>query len=252
MNSKADPPLGSLFDVGARVAEYLRSRVTNLDADTTEQHVFKAVQFFFFCKALKTYLAIILLWREGYNEDAWILVRSLLEARMQSKYISTDGERLARQFVDHDAVSKMDWYSKVKASDFTDLIEQLEKDKSSLDEVRDRYRAASDRTGGQYWWKHGFEWLARETDLEKDFLMVYTKCAGFAHSGPATLGIYLRGSDDAVVAHCYPSDETDDMVPLWATTFVIGIAEEAGKSLGVDMQPAIDRAVLDYKRITGA
>jgi hypothetical protein len=57
---------------------------------------------YWFAKAAKTYDAILLLWREGYWQDAAALSRTILEIAFQAKYLSEDPEQRAALFKDHD------------------------------------------------------------------------------------------------------------------------------------------------------
>jgi Family of unknown function (DUF5677) len=57
---------------------------------------------YWFVKAAKTYDAVLLLWREGYWQDAAALTRTILEVVFQSKYLSEDPEPRAKLFMIHD------------------------------------------------------------------------------------------------------------------------------------------------------
>ena len=78
---------GSAFHQGVcELTERLRKEVLTKDAGppgTTERDAKLAI-LYFFCKAYKTFQAIHLLWRQGYNQDAFILNRTLLEDRKRT------------------------------------------------------------------------------------------------------------------------------------------------------------------------
>jgi hypothetical protein len=62
----------------------------------------QGVMLYWFVKAAKTYNALLLLWREGYWQDASALARTILEIVFQAKYLSEDPEQRAKLFMVHD------------------------------------------------------------------------------------------------------------------------------------------------------
>jgi hypothetical protein len=85
-------------------------------------------------KGMKSWRAITTLFFGGYEEDAEIVLRSLVDVVIDMKFISLDPDERARRFVDYTAVHLWRWMREAKARDLiTDPAEldRLEKDLES-------------------------------------------------------------------------------------------------------------------------
>jgi Family of unknown function (DUF5677) len=94
----------------------------------TETSLPQGVMLYWFVKAAKTYDALLLLWREGYWQDAAALARTILEIDFQAKYLSEDPEPRAKLFIIHDERERLkmlknaDKYKDPSVTEIADFI----------------------------------------------------------------------------------------------------------------------------------
>jgi hypothetical protein len=186
MTEKLDIICQLITDLSEKVKRDLRSRNTPTTAA-------QGVMLYWFAKAAKTYSAIVLLWREGYWQDAAALARTLLEIAFQSKYLSEDPGPRAELFLKHDKRQRVkflrvaDKYNDGIDTDIQDHIHAIEDDTV----VKQRWRN---------WWgeKQDISRLAELAGLSPAYELQYAFLSIFIHSASPGISSYIYGSGDTV------------------------------------------------------
>jgi len=117
--------LENVCELVSKLCDKVREDLRNHQTTTT---LAQGVMLYWFVKAAKTYDALLLLWREGYWQDAATLARTILEIVFQSKYMSNDPEPRAKLFMVHDERERLkmlktaDKYNDPSATDIADFI----------------------------------------------------------------------------------------------------------------------------------
>ena len=110
----AENEAGKYFEVGLRVGKRAVDSVKALSGADPDEFAHRMTMFFFFCKAFKTYQAIMRLWFSGFQEDAFALGRTLFEIYLQAAYIAANPGERVKLFIEHDAYSRYLQYLEIK------------------------------------------------------------------------------------------------------------------------------------------
>lgn len=158
-----------------------------------------------FClgKAYKTHGSVLLLCRQGYGQDAAILVRSLIDLLITLLYILNDpsNERISRYFsYDWILCKKMFEYAKTKPH----LLKALEvndvnplPDKLTTKEIEEHARLAQEKYHyGRDWSIHNMRDMAKEVGEEDLYLTMYKLQSQLIHTAPRTMNEYIKKEDE--------------------------------------------------------
>ena len=163
---------------------------------------------YWFAKAAKSYDATILLWRNGYWQDAAMLGRTILEIALQAMYFRREPERFAAEFFAHETLQRNIL--------FKDMAEHTESD-----EIRGEIQkffseqnldpAAFKRQ--RNWWGNGSIWDLVE-EIRKQNIYVgadniyrsqYVSLSMLVHGTPFARRYYVLQREDSVLVDWRPS-----------------------------------------------
>ena len=206
-----------IFQETTRIAEKLRRRIKGLNLNLEDESEYRRAALFFFNKALKTYEAIRLLWKAGYEEDAIVLGRTLFELNMQIEWMSRDPEARSSKFFQHFPVRVYDLHRSLKSSadkikdpETVSLLnsfdEAVEAHKPSHDLYRSNFikKRGRKETVWENWWAGSIAELARwideemqsqgeqGVDFEWEYRFVYFQECELAHTGTTSIVNYLK------------------------------------------------------------
>ena len=89
--------------------------------------VFKGVLLVLFARCRKQFRAVQILCREGYGEDACLMLRSMINALIDISYIKTDSLKLAERYVRYDYIikkKKLNILNKYPSSESVSLLSE--------------------------------------------------------------------------------------------------------------------------------
>jgi len=209
----------------------------------------QGVLLYWFVKAAKTYDAVLLLWREGYWQDAATLARTILEIAFQAKYLGEDPEPRAKLFMVHDERERLkmlktaDEYNDPLATDIADLIQSLKPSARAQEKWRN-------------WWGSGktIRDVAEAVMPKAVYDAQYSILSVLAHSAPPGSSFYLFGIGDTVKVDWKanpPASERNSMAETFiafASTYMMDIIDTVGTIYGFDYRADLDAAVEAIKR----
>src|SRR5258708_4879951 len=182
-----------LFQLGVQAAEKLCSTVRVLNTASDDEFAYKAVMLSLFSKGYKSYQAIVLLWKNGFAEDASALARTLFELMLQASWVSRDPTRRGRLCLVHESVAQYLHYQRLNTSgDDPDLVrnienrgEQFTQLQGRFDEFKSNYaKGKKGKTFHEHWWCGSIHDLARwlGPDYLKQHARLYWTLSGYVHS----------------------------------------------------------------------
>lgn len=235
-----------MFDTVKALAEQFVGAMGTFPPGTNDETWrFQASLHFFFCKGYKTYQAIERLCLGGFVEDAEILSRTLFELWLQSRWLSTAPEKMARLFAEHAPVRQYTLYLRMKevkhSPKIASLVAFLES-KPGFGELKkeyDRLKVNYPRAGrtsvrradhvADNWWGGSIRWLAKNLDtfaLEQ-YATVYWGQSDLVHTGSTSVREYVENTRDGWRANCYPASNAtaEGLTSLWASMWFLSICQ---------------------------
>jgi hypothetical protein len=202
--------------------------------NTTERDAKLAI-LYFFSKAYKTFQAIYELWSRGFDQDAIILNRTLLEILLQADWIHHDPEN-AKRFQDHAAASSYAVYElMIKLSDATfpeagEMASALAADPHFADK-RSRYDEFTVKYGKvpMNWWGDNLRELVKKLCAtgkdakfySEEYFYSYRTESGLVHSTALWVEDYVEKRDDGLQLHFLPERPKDASVIVHASRRVL-------------------------------
>ena len=239
-----------MFQVGNEFAKEVISHINHISFSDEEDFCYKGAMLFFFCKAYKTYQAIQILWDKGFQEDAFILARTIFEIALQAQYMRDDPRTRARLFTEHDPVMRYRYYKKMNKHGL--LNEMSDNRKKELDELEKHYNKLKDNyPEHKGWWGKSIAWLAEDQGdhMKKRYDLIYWIQSNLVHSATTSFKDYLKEQGEGFKINCNPSISNDEMIPQEATLFFMRICELVCHALAIDKKVSVNKWYENYKEI---
>ena len=213
-----------LFQIGNRIAESLIRRLTK--AKVPDLFGYRRAMVFFFLKSFKTYRATVVLWREGYSEDAYTLARTIYELRLQALYLGRDPEPKGTLFMRHWYQAGWGRFQILKRKGRAEWQESLE---VAAEEVRDAAIAAgfsdvlndakaAEKAVKRKWWGKTIRDLATSLGAEDEYEWVYSQLSDHAHSGSGTSHAFVEHVSERNIQMHYQPQRSDNLLLPWSIT----------------------------------
>ena len=229
---------------------------SKFSVDTNAENNFSLFMSFVLAKAFKTHEAILLLCRNGYGEDAFMLARTLFELGVMSSYILQDStEKRLMRYMEHDWVTRKEMYDYVGSKD--ELLEQLNKqveerelDQDVLQEVNQEY----ERVVAEYGFKPKTGWsdksiakMSEDIGREDMYTTVYRLQCTVSHTNARSMNEYVREDpvNGGVIINIGPNEDLTEKTLVIAFDLFRMIIEEASKIFNWGLEDTLDEI---YKR----
>lgn len=255
----AENEAGKYFEVGLRVGKRVVDSVKALSGADPDEFAHRMTMFFFFCKAFKTYQAIMRLWFSGFQEDAFALGRTLFEIYLQAEYIAVNPGERVKLFIEHDAYSRYLQYLEIKEKE-PKWAEAFAKREGELVELEKEYeRVKSQFSKHRPWWRKSVKWLADEVGKSASaapryYLGFYGEQSALVHTGVTSMKAYFKESGEALAVNCMPSKVAgglQDSLPAFATEFLLRAAAHANQALGLGLDAEMEAALAALAAVVG-
>jgi hypothetical protein len=215
----------------------------------------QSVVAFLFGKSYKTHDVVLDLCREGYGEDASILLRSLFESAVNAGYlIKEDVENRSTMFLEHEEVTKYMLFKSNKEL----LLKSDTKTEGDYEEMRKNVQSLCLKYGPNFynnWSCKRLEEMASEVGLDKPYLAMYPLYADIAHSRISSARTYISEDSSGLTIDTGPKDELIseslvsafhyffNIITVWNSVFELPLEEKLTK-LQKEFNEYIDR---EYK-----
>ena len=207
-------------------------------------------------KALKTFCAITALLEACFFQDAWILLRALLEIYVNMAYISLaeDPEEKARLFQEYYYIAK--WrmvQSGLRVYGRENFLQNVSAQQQS--ELKTNYERVKKNYPRELQWSGcNIARMAEEANLKDLYDTVYRLSSAYTHSTAETENAYLRpdSSNGGLVACLDPQPEEDKIcknIVFLTSNIMISICHVYCDAFNIDMKEKLDRAAEDLEKL---
>lgn len=203
-----------------------------------EDSIYEYVIGFLFGKAFKTYKSINVLCKEGYGQDAGILLRSLFEIYVSVAYISKDEpEKKAKRYYDYSYIERkhlvelFDRYE-LKEKGFKDAGEAIQRNREEIyrlyDEVKNNYKKEKGKTDELRWPGKSIKKMAIDCGLETNYAVVFFIFSQLVHSTSMTECLYVHANiaERRISLDAGPNEEYIEIVLPHSSTIFVRILEK--------------------------
>ncbi|MFH1900846.1 MAG: DUF5677 domain-containing protein [Candidatus Omnitrophota bacterium] len=100
---------GDQIRLNSRLLDLVDSAIENINKRNMRAQslgLFKGIVLVLFARCRKQFKAVQILCKEGYGEDACLILRSMINALIDISYIKTDPMKLAKRYVEFDWIAK--------------------------------------------------------------------------------------------------------------------------------------------------
>jgi len=190
------PQWRQLFGLSRRLSEIVELWVT-FKPSTPSTPAQQMVRFAL-GKAHKTHRAIVVLCRQGYGEDAAILLRTLLELAIDVRYIALDpGDDRGQRWLDYDSVTRYEFSATALRSplpEWDDVRQSIQEDPALQQRIDAEARRVQKRwgfwkaerkgrlIGPGYWHGSSTKQIAKQIGWEWSYDLVYTQTSLLTHT----------------------------------------------------------------------
>jgi len=240
-----------LFQIGDDLAQEFVAKAQGISTSTCADPTYCRAQLFFFAKGYKSFRAMEVLWCNGFWQDALTLLRTIFEASLQARYLSSDREALMPLFGDYEVVAKCRvlrkvrkmnlecWDSRAEAS-----FGRLERTCASLES-----KYPKDKPG----W-HGMK-ISRLAETvgnpyKDTYPTAYAFQSCFVHSDIFIASSYLDWTEGHLKVKCGPEESDELEGPADATHHILQLTTLAADALAMDIGDTVKSAFGRWKTET--
>lgn len=205
-----------------------------------------------FSKAFKTYKGINILCKEGYGQDAGILLRSLFEIYVNVAYIlKDDSEKRAKRYYEYSYIARkrsVELFDEHRLGEkgFKGAEEAIQKNKEEIYESYNRVKnnyIDEERKKDEFRWSgKSIKKMARDCGLGTDYAVVYSIFSELVHSNPMVERLYVHVNikNREIAADIGPSEEYIGVVSAHGNTIFLRILEDFNAAFNLGRQRKID------------
>ena len=203
-----------------------------------KKSVYEYVMSLLFSKAFKTYKGISILCKEGYGQDAGILLRSLFEIYVNIAYISKDkSEERAKRYYEYSYIKKkhlvelFDNY-RLEEEGFKDAGEFIRRNREEIyrlyNKVKDNYKNENGKKDEFRWSGKSIKGMASECGLGTDYAVVFFIFSQLVHSSSMTERSYVHANiaGRQIASDVGPSEEYIEIVLPHSSGIFLRILEK--------------------------
>jgi hypothetical protein len=213
-----------------RLAENLQDEFTKrgIRRETLSADLFLLC--FFFTKASKTASAVVSLCKEGYTEDAFVLVRTIFEIVVKSLYIfKSDAIERARAFILYDRLERkkqlkkiVEWNRKrmIENREFEEELKKIETECNSLEKD---YQISIDKV---IWPRKNLEELSTEVDLANIYYTVYWLSSLYTYTSIRSSMAFVSVTDKGLSFDIKPDKKLSKDVLIYLFDLFIRMVQE--------------------------
>ena len=245
-----------LLKIGLEISNKIDNKIPVGIAEN-ESSLEKGTFLFFYFKVRKTYKAIVLLWNQGYPEDAFILTRTLFEISLQVRYISEDPQSRSERFIRFDPVRRWRHFAKLQKSGGENFLQEWTKNPKMLQQLEQDHDESMKKfcysKNSQNWWGESLEWLAKHLGNGTDpiYFGLYPIQSGYVHSDIRSSRAYLKIDVSNLVFNDSSDLSNNIVIPVEATRNLIIVASCFANIFELKLDNEISSAIDQVRKLSG-
>jgi hypothetical protein len=202
------------LDLGWRLAALAEGQAGSVPSyqGTEDEAIWQHVSHFMLIKSAYSYRALLTLLREGLEHEALVLLRSLVEALINLRYMAQDPLQRARLFLEYDFVARhkrLEALGKHAAAESGEVFRGiLESRRVKADELTSQYQRVKPHYKNEYLWSgKTIKQMAESVGMGWEYDFVYADCCARSHGAAKSVNDYFRATEDGLLADLRPSFE---------------------------------------------
>jgi hypothetical protein len=226
----------------------------HMGADLNELNHKSFFAAFILGKAYKTHEAIMLLCKQGYGEDAFMLSRTLFELMIMLLYILSDNtdDRLIR-YAEHDWVNRKQMLDYVATNDrllkgLNEKIKLAAGEPDVLAIIEAEYTRVMNKHGYDFkgWSDKSIQKMAEEVGRGDAYKTVYKLQCNVGHTNPRSMNEYIQQTKDGLIINTGPNVDMAETTLVIAFDFFGTVFEKVSKQLGWETETELDSLGQDF------
>jgi hypothetical protein len=244
--------IASLLDLNERLSAAVHEITSIQGIAVSDRNMLAGV---FLTKATKTHRATMILCKEGYGEDASILVRTILDMLINLKYmLSFSDDIMIDRYFRYDDVIRLQMYESAIASNekVKELFEERERKPKPNDETLTQVRKRAVEAKEAYGYKGGWANLnlsdmAGRVGLAHLYSRIFKLYSQSVHAAPRVFNDYAtRQVDGGYFLDYNPSDKNIDHVLVGVFDTLSQILSLYCKVTGTKTPAGLDKLEEDF------
>ena len=245
-----------LLDFNNKLKNIIEPKLQESIYDKNSKSFFIA---FVFGKAYKTHDAILLLCKNGFGEDAFMLSRVLFELMVTSIYILNDesGKRFER-YVEYDWVTRKKLYdyifnNKYLLTKLNKKIDGIKHKKEDLEEINKEYQWVKNKYKYKNlgWSDKNIKEMAKEIGRIDAYNTVYSLQCTASHSSARNMNEYVKQESKEFIIDIGLSSNYIEESLVINFDFFISIVREADKIFKWNLKNQLDQITNDWGKTVG-
>lgn len=214
------------------------------------------VAYFILAKSFKTHGVAINLAKNGYSEDADILIRTLFDALLIiSACLEDETEGTVLKFMRFDDTVRTKMYKSLKDQPaykelFEERLKNPKPENEPIELIEKRTMEWRNEYGSEFWqkWHSGSTTgeLADKVGMLQYFKTAYSLQSQFTHSLPRTMNFYLIEKKGKIVMDVYPKKRNVDMSLASAFSMLIVIADKFNNQFKLGLGDELKKLTNDW------
>lgn len=200
---------------------------------------------FFLSKTVTSYFAVWILCKNGYGQDALVILRTIFENLVNLSYVNKYPDTRVPLFIEYDHIR-----ARQKLQDYEKCYSEFH-DEESRKYIMEQYDRVKNHYPKKFSWSRVslFD-MAKSCGLEKDYYRVYTVGSEFIHGGSDTVSDYIKRNESHFdVRFGERSKDKTNFALLSACSLVLTVIQEACKVFALEPPSCCNEV---EKRITKA
>ena len=248
--------LEQLFSFNNQISKIIEEKFKQEIRDDDRFSLFLS---FVLSKAFKTHEAIMLLCRNGYGEDAFMLARTLFELAIMTSYILQDQKeyRLSR-YIEYDWVTRKEMYDYASSDEKT--LEKLNQEISLgnyrpevIEQIKKEYERVMEKYKYNYigWSDKSIAEMSKSIGRLGAYKTVYRLQCIIGHTNARSINEYIKEVDGETIINIGQNDDLVEKTLVMIFDFFRMIIEEANKQFKWNLEDALESIYKEYVQEVG-
>lgn len=218
------------------------------------------IMVFALAKAFKSHDAAISLCRNGFGEDAGILIRTLFELDVLVRYSLIDkSDKTAKLFIEYESMEREKMYNSNDMPEIRDMMKLRSNYQEIIDQMKVDAKTAKgnplrlDKSGklkAATWSGKTYEEMAEIAKLKDTYNIAYRLFSQLSHSSPRVVSFYLNDSKNGIIEpKIYPNEEWIEECLVKAFDFLFDIVFDYNQRFSCKQEDKLNKLLKRYVKL---
>lgn len=246
-------PDDKIFEIGLSTANKIRTRIAEVKIPRNDAAKCLPL-IYFFVRSYKSYVALHLLWANGYVEDSYTLARTIYELCLQADFMAGDLENRSNQFADSTFATMLEYHRRLSPT-------HAELGEAMAEEIAQRWKEFRTSKGlpeappkyqANWWGGGGVRKLVEALNLPvgDEYETIYFMLSDHVHSSVSLVHRYATTSDDdSVTLNFDPARSHELTVPYSASGWLLRIGGRVSDAMNLGLGKELEQAAVELNSV---